>query len=147
MPLQLYIQLVWYGAPMNVHTTSTFARLTIITGCNQNFSDLQNKLGPLKFWGLAQRRIDITVINQEQPSDPEHLCFKTTHYCLDGFLLIPDGIRNSTLQVIPQRDHRCLPQNFVSAMTASVPLTAVQVTDADLLKKSKKTNSWSGWCY
>lgn len=43
---------------------------------------------------------------------------------------------------------RCLPQNFVPAMTASVPLTAVQVADADLLEIQRKTKSWtSTWSY
>lgn len=37
-------------------------------------------------------------------------------------------------EVNPQRDYGFLPQNLVSAMAASVPLTAVQITDADLLK-------------
>lgn len=35
------------------------------------------------------------------------------------------------------RDYRGLPQNLMSAMTASVPLTAVQITDANLLKMEK----------
>lgn len=34
-------------------------------------------------------------------------------------------------------DQRCLPQNFVPAVTAPIPLTAVQVTDADLLEFRK----------
>ena len=38
---------------------------------------------------------------------------------------------------------RRLPQDFVPAMTASVPLTAVQVTDADLLEIQRKTKSWT----
>lgn len=63
---------------------------------------------------------------------------------LPGRLFIdPNGIHNSMtppIQVNHLRDYRCLPQNFVSAMTASVPLTAVQVTDADLLEnKGKQT--------
>lgn len=41
------------------------------------------------------------------------------------------------VQVKYPRDYRCLPQNLMSAMSASVPLTAVQITDANLLKMEK----------
>lgn len=64
--------------------------------------------------------------------------------CLEDFFIDPDGIFNSMtlIQVIHPKDFSCLPQNFVSAMTASVPLTAIQITDADLLKReeSKRLN-------
>lgn len=36
--------------------------------------------------------------------------------------------------MIYPKDYVCLPQNLVPAVSASVPLTEIQITDADLLK-------------
>lgn len=61
---------------------------------------------------------------------------------LPGRLFIdPDGICDPRSS--DSSKGRCLPQNFVPAMTASVPLTAVQVADADLLEIQRKTKSWT----
>lgn len=69
-------------------------------------------------------------------------------YCLEGFPSTQDAIYNSVDTPPPPQPRfrdsfnwikEGLPQNFVPAVTAPVPLTAVQVTDANLLKSKKRS--------
>lgn len=104
------------------------------------------QLNFISFWcllrlGVAiQRCVDIMLINEEHKLECR-FCLRTAHHRLAGCFIDPGRNHTSVTQVgmIYLRDYRCLPQNFVPAVSASVPLTAIQVTDADLLKIEENT--------
>lgn len=99
--------------------------------------------------GMYMEKLDFTEEWKHSGTD-QSPNISAAQYCLEGFPSTQDAIYNS-MDTPPHptpppprfRDEfnwikEGLPQNFVPAVTAPVPLTAVQVTDANLLKSKKK---------